>query len=159
MCARCHDASASESRLGPDLSVWPEKPSVAHLVESLLKPSSKIRQGYEPITIATSDGQILTGLLAEDRADSVVLRSLENDGQTRIIARADIEDRRQGEVSIMPGGLVNALGSKREFLDLVRYLVAIAEGGPEAASKFALRPRCWPPGPCRPTNPGSIMPG
>ncbi len=38
----------------------------------------------------------------------------------------------------MPGGLVNALGSKREFLDLIRYLAAIAEGGPEAASR--LRP-------------------
>ncbi|HEU5115429.1 MAG TPA: cytochrome c, partial [Isosphaeraceae bacterium] len=64
--------------------------------------------------------------------------SLENDGETRTIAKTDIEDRRQGEVSIMPGSLVNALGSKREFLDLVRYLVAIAEGGPEAASN--LRP-------------------
>ncbi len=91
MCAKCHDAVGGAPRLGPDLAVWSEKPPVAHLVESVLKPSATLRQGYEPVTIATTDGQIVTGLLAEDRPDAVVLRVVEKDGEARTIAKSDIE--------------------------------------------------------------------
>ena len=31
----------------------------------------------------------------------------------------------------MPPGLVNQLGSKEDFLDIVRFLMDINEGGPE----------------------------
>ena len=38
----------------------------------------------------------------------------------------------------MPAGLVNGLASRQQFLDLIRYLREIADGGPERAK--ALRP-------------------
>ena len=38
----------------------------------------------------------------------------------------------------MPAGLVNGLASRQQFLDLIRYLREIADGGPERAR--ALRP-------------------
>ena len=38
----------------------------------------------------------------------------------------------------MPAGLVNALASRQQFLDLLRYLMEIAEYGPSRAR--ALRP-------------------
>ena len=54
------------------------------------------------------------------------------------IPRARIEARRDGGPSLMPAGMVNALASRQQFLDLLRYLMEIAEQGPARAC--ALRP-------------------
>ena len=35
----------------------------------------------------------------------------------------------------MPAGLVNLLADRRQFLDLVRYLIEIAENGPARARR------------------------
>ena len=44
------------------------------IIASILEPSKSIKKGYEPVTIATDDGRTITGLIAEDRPDAVVLR-------------------------------------------------------------------------------------
>ena len=80
----------------------------------------------------------MTGLLAEERPDAVVLRDPGQDGKPVTIAKSRIEQRSKGGPSLMPAGLVNALGSRQQFLDLVRYLMEIAEHGPARAR--ALRP-------------------
>ena len=108
------------------------------LVESILEPSKVIKKGYEPVTIATDDGRTITGLLVEERPDAIVLRDPAQDGKPVAIARDRIEQRRDGGPSLMPAGLVNALASRQQFLDLLRYLMEIAEYGPARAR--ALRP-------------------
>ena len=97
-----------------------------------------IKKGYETVTIATDDGRTITGLLVEERPDAVVLRDPAQDGKPVTIARDRIEERRKDGPSLMPAGLVNALASRQQFLDLVRYLMEIAEYGPARAR--ALRP-------------------
>src|SRR5207244_2962424 len=52
--------------------------------------------------------------------------------------KSDIEERRRDGRSVMPTGLVNLLADRQQFLDLVRYLREIADGGP--AHALALRP-------------------
>ena len=84
---------------------------------------------------------MITGLLAEDRPDAVVLRDPIGDGRTITIPRDRIEARRDGGPSLMPVGLVNALASRQQFLDLLRYLMESAEYGPARAA------------PCGPTRP------
>ena len=137
-CARCHLAVASANPLGPDLARAGKEVTDAYLIESILSPSRAIKPGYETVTIARTDGTSITGLLAEDRAEAVVLRDPAQDGKLVAIARADIEARTNAGPSLMPAGLVNLLGSRQEFLDLVRYLREIADGGPARA--LALRP-------------------
>ena len=107
-----------------------------YLVESILDPSKAIKQGFETVTISTDDGRTLTGLLGQDRADAVVLRDPGQDGKPITIAKARIEERKDGGVSIMPAGLVNNLESRQQFLDLVRYLMEIAEKGPARAREL-----------------------
>ena len=80
----------------------------------------------------------MTGLLAEERPDAVVLRDPGQDGKPITIAKGRIEQRSNEGPSLMPAGLVNALASRQQFLDLVRYLMEIAEHGPARAR--ALRP-------------------
>ncbi len=140
-CTKCHvneKADAPAPTLGPDLAAVGKIASDAELVESILDPSKVIRKGYEPVTIATDDGRTITGLLAEERPDAIVLRDPAQDGKPVTIARTRIEQRRNGGPSLMPPGLVNALASRQQFLDLVRYLMEIAEYGPARAR--ALRP-------------------
>jgi putative heme-binding domain-containing protein len=137
-CAKCHAPDESTKQLGSDLSKIGKDVTTEFLIESVLTPSKAIKKGYETVAIATTDGRTITGLLAEDRADSVVLRDPARDGATVTIARRDIEGRVASAVSIMPAGLVNGLGSRGQFVDLVRYLREIADGGPDRAR--ALRP-------------------
>jgi putative heme-binding domain-containing protein len=140
-CTRCHvgeKADAPAPALGPDLAAIGKDTPAKDLIESILEPSKVIKKGYEPVTIATDDGRTITGLLVEDRPDVVVLRDPALDGKPVTITRDRIEQQRAGGPSLMPAGLVNALASRQQFLDLLRYLMEIAECGPARAR--ALRP-------------------
>jgi putative heme-binding domain-containing protein len=137
-CARCHSEARGAAPLGPDLARLGRTPIDVELVESILEPSKVVRQGYETIAIATSDGKSYTGLLVRDRPDVVEIRDLMHEGKLVSIARSSIEARRDGGPSLMPSGLVNQLGTRGEFLDLLRYVIAIVEEGPARAR--ALQP-------------------
>ena len=75
----------------------------------------------------------MTGRLVEDRPDAVVLRDPAPDGKLVTVAKRDIDERNDRGPSLMPAGLVNGLASRQQFLDLVRYLIEIADGGPARA--------------------------
>ena len=138
LCTGCHVQGKSEAGVGPDLTAPGKAMTGAELVEAILEPSKTIRQGYETITIVTKAGKTLTGRLVEERPDAVVVREPSAQSKPVTIAAADIDERHNKGPSLMPEGLVNQLGSRRDFLDLVRYLIAIAEGGPARAAE--LRP-------------------
>jgi putative heme-binding domain-containing protein len=137
-CTKCHPADESAARLGPDLAALGPRVADEYLVESLLVPSKAIPKGFETLVIATQDGKTVTGLLAEERADAVVIRDAAHDGRLVPIAKVQIEARNDQAPSLMPAGLVNVLASRQEFLDLLRYLMEIAAKGPERARQ--LRP-------------------
>ena len=90
------------------------------------------------MTIITDDGRTISGMVAEDRPDAVILREPAQAGKLVTISKDRIEQRANGRSSLMPAGLVNALASRQQFLDLVCYLLEIAEQGP------ARRERCDP---------------
>ena len=138
-CARCHVAEAGRGRaLGPDLGRLGPATTDAHLVESILEPSKVMARGFEPVTIARADGRVVVGLLDSEDAASVTLRDMSLEGRTVSIPRAEIEGRTVGTVSLMPGGLADQLAGREEFLDLIRYLREVADGGPDRARQ--LRP-------------------
>jgi putative heme-binding domain-containing protein len=132
-CARCHPCGDKGATLGPDLA-RPEKGTTdLHLLESVLHPSRVIRKGFENLTITTRKGTTYTGLLAREDNDAVVLRDLAQDGKLVTIPRRLIDERTTSKTSIMPGGLVNALADRQQFLDLLRFLIEVAEQGPVRA--------------------------
>ncbi len=138
-CAKCHAALDDASPpLGPDLTKLGKETALAHLVESILTPSKVIKTGFETLTLVTDDGKTLTGLLAEDSPDALVLRDLAQEGKRVRILKSHIDERSDKGPSLMPQGLVNQLASRAEFLDLVCYLAEIAREGPARAR--ALRP-------------------
>ncbi|MFI5455399.1 MAG: DUF6797 domain-containing protein [Isosphaerales bacterium] len=138
-CTKCHAAGDGRGdALGPDLAKLGKETTYAYLIESVLRPSKVIKKGFETVTIAITDGKSMIGLLVEDRADRVILRDPSQDGKQVTVAKRDIEERKDNGPSVMPASLVNGLTSRQQFLDLIRYLREIADGGSERAT--ALRP-------------------
>jgi putative heme-binding domain-containing protein len=140
MCTKCHTSenAGAKPSLGPTLASRGVLIADVDLVEAILEPSKTIKQGYETVKIVTNDGRVTSGLLAEERPDAVVLHDPLRGGSPVAIPKSQIEERAIRGPSIMPAGLVNALGSRQQFLDLVRYLMEIAEHGP--ARERDLRP-------------------
>jgi putative heme-binding domain-containing protein len=137
-CTKCHAVDGGPNFLGPDLTKLGPDATDEHLVESVLFPSKVIRKGFEAVTVATTDGKTATGLLAEDAVDKLVLRDGADPGRLIAVSKANVEQRTVSAVSLMPTGLANALADRQEFLDVIRYLIDIRDGGPARAK--ALQP-------------------
>ena len=127
-CATCH-ALDYGYQLGPHLTDARSEATHAHLVESILKPSAKIRDGYQSVTVVTADGEVLSGFLVSQTDDEVVLSLPSDKGAKRTVAKDDIDELLPQEQSTMPVGLVGQLEDRQAFLDLARFVFAISEGG------------------------------
>ncbi|MEO1980329.1 MAG: DUF6797 domain-containing protein, partial [Fuerstiella sp.] len=137
-CIKCHAVDGTSNSLGPDLTKLSEQKSATdeYVVTSLLKPSSEIRKGYEAIAVVTVDGRTQTGLLVSRNDDGVVLRDPARNGDRITITANEIDEILASKLSIMPAGIVNQLGGRQQFLDLVRYLLDMRDGGLDAARKL-----------------------
>ena len=141
-CSKCHTIGAAFNLpvLGPDLTRLEKATNgesfAASLVESILEPSKVIRKGFEPVVVQLTDGRTITGLFVEETDKTLVLRDVARIGESVTLAKSQIEERVTGKTSIMPAGQVNVLANRQQFLDLMAYLIAIAEGGPETAKQL-----------------------
>ena len=131
-CSKCHDPQAKGGkRLGPDLSSKRDGVNGAFLVESILKPSKVIRKGFEPLTVVTEDGLVVTGFVAKETKTHLTIREPAG-GKEIKIDKEEIADRKVRKISVMPAGLANQLLEKRSFLDVVRFLMEINGAGQNA---------------------------
>ncbi|MCE9546829.1 MAG: discoidin domain-containing protein [Planctomycetia bacterium] len=150
-CAACHSVGEQGDSIGPNLAKLDKKTSDASLVESILEPSKVIAPAYAATTIETKDGQVLTGILAQENAQQVLLRDTAHPEKTITIAKSDIADRQVAKLSVMPAGQVNQLAARRQFLDLVRYVIELRDGGSSRAQQ--LQPPPWVGGGAVPDQP------
>ena len=126
-CSKCHDPESGD-RLGPDLASKRTGVTDEFLIESILDPSKKIREGFEPLIVETEEGLVLTGFRVSDKDGKLTLREPAG-GKLIKIARKDIFEVMKSKVSAMPPGLVNQLASRQQFLDLAAFLMEINSGG------------------------------
>ena len=142
-CTKCHRHGAERAMLGPDLTKADEQVTGAYLVEALLNPSKTIKKGFEAITVQMVDGSTVTGLLVKEGVEGLTLRDASRDGAPITLPKSEIEERGVSRASIMPAGQMNQLTSRQQFLDLVRYLIEIAEGGPTRAKELQPAPALY----------------
>jgi len=132
-CQKCHSVSGAGGNIGPDLSaIGPSNP-IDYLVTSILEPDAAVKEHYATQIVITSDGLVVTGIVADENDNRIVLRTAE--GNDRSIPKADIEAREKGS-SLMPKGLIKFM-TRQELLDLVRFLSEL--GKPR--TPYALRSR------------------
>ena len=142
-CVSCHAIGGAGGRVGPDMTSIGASAPADYLVESLLYPNRKIKEGYHSILVTRKDGEEQMGILVRETSDELVLRDAT--GNEASIAKRQIQSRTTG-ASLMPSGLIDALG-QQEKLDLVRFLSELGKTGAFDASKgnvarvWALYPR------------------
>ncbi len=135
-CSRCHAVGSTMPKgLGPDLAAIGPAVSDEELVTSVLNPSKAIRQGFASIVVRSKDGQTRTGLLVERNSEKLVLRDVAS-GDLVNLPSNQIDEVRENQLSIMPTGQMNQLASRQQFLDLIRYLMEIRDGGARRASEL-----------------------
>ena len=135
-CANCH-APKEGQLIGPKLTARHDQTTDEYLVESVLHPSKDILKGYETATVLTFDGRMRTGVRVSEDEDNITLRDLANDGQLLKYRKEDLDDVMHSKTSSMPTGLVNNLQSRQQFLDLMRFLFTVSEGGEKALNELS----------------------
>lgn len=124
-CSTCHKVNGDGSETGPDLSQIGGKFDRTHLIEAVLEPSAQIPAEFRVTIVVTSDGRVFTGIGKEETADTITLE--EAGGHRRKIAKAEVEARQLGMVSLMPEGLAAGL-TPAEFTDLIAFLESLRTG-------------------------------
>jgi putative membrane-bound dehydrogenase-like protein len=121
-CVTCHTTADGQTPKGPHLVDIGKRYKADELVESILKPSAKIAQGYETYVFSTLDGRVFTGFVVSEGADAVLIR--EPTSVQRELKQAEIEARVQQRQSAMPEGLVANL-KPDQLADLLAYLQSL----------------------------------
>lgn len=81
LCIQCHIPGDETPKLGPDISRAGKDATDTYLVESLLFPSKVIKKGFETISVTTTAGKKITGLLASETAETLTLRDASDLGR------------------------------------------------------------------------------
>jgi putative heme-binding domain-containing protein len=121
-CSACHRVAGRGESIGPELSKIGEIRGPRDLVEALLFPSASLARGYESFNVATSEGQVYSGLLSRETASAIYLRTTER-AEIRV-DRDQIDELAPNATSIMPQGLDKTL-SAAELRDLVAFLQSL----------------------------------
>lgn len=120
-CKTCHQIDGAGGLAGPDLSRIGTRLSRAQILDSLLFPSKAIEPKYQVHAIATTTGEVHTGIVVERTATMLSIR----DAQDRRIdlSLGDVESIMPLPQSLMPEGLLRDL-TAQEAADLVDFLWA-----------------------------------
>ena len=126
LCQACHAIGGGGGLVGPDLVSIGSSAPLDYIVESLLEPAKKIKEGYHTTVVTTKAGGVVTGGLVRESGSELVLRMV--DGSERTIAASTVAKKEIAPVSLMPPGLTSML-RKDEFLDLVKFLSELGKEG------------------------------
>jgi putative heme-binding domain-containing protein len=118
ICGKCHTLFGQGGKIGPDLTTY-KRDDLHGMLLNVLSPSAEIREGFENFIARTTDGRTITGLIADQDTNVVVLRGA--DGQNVSLTRDEIEDLAASRNSLMPDGQLKDL-SDQQIRDLFAYL-------------------------------------
>jgi putative heme-binding domain-containing protein len=118
-CVSCHAIKGKGGQLGPELGGLATHMVTEGILESLLKPSRQIKQGYESVVITLKNKEVRVGTLHRKTPSEVLLRDAA--GKITSVPGNQIATIDSSGVSIMPPGLTNSL-RRDELLDLLHYL-------------------------------------
>ncbi|MCI0358170.1 MAG: c-type cytochrome [Planctomycetaceae bacterium] len=119
-CGKCHILFAQGGKIGPDLTGY-KRDDLRGMLLNVVHPSAEIREGFENYIVRTVDGRTLTGFIADQDANVIVLRGA--DGHNLSLPRDEIGDLRASRESLMPAGQLKQW-SDQQVRDLFAYLRA-----------------------------------
>jgi putative heme-binding domain-containing protein len=132
LCAQCHKIYGEGQDVGPDVTSN-GRASFEQLLSNVFDPSLVIGPGYQAVTVVTTRGRLLTGLLVEDSPLRVVLKL--QGGKQEVVPRKQVEEVTVSNTSLMPEGIEKQL-RPQEIADLFAFLALDRPPGDPAARKI-----------------------
>jgi putative heme-binding domain-containing protein len=137
LCGQCHKIYGEGQDVGPDLT-GNGRASFEQLVSNVFDPSLVIGAAYQATSVTTTQGRVLTGLLVEDNARRVVLKT--QGGKLETVPRDQVEEITVSPVSLMPEGIEKQL-KPQEIADLFAFLTLDRPPGDPGARKIPGAPK------------------
>lgn len=134
-CYKCHAIGSAGGQVGPNMISLGASSQMDYIVESLLRPDAKIKEGYHGINVLTDDGKVHTGIPVRETGNSLILRNAED--QEISIPLDQIEDRAQAR-SLMPDGSIDSLTTD-EIVHLSAFLGSLGKGEYAIGSERVVR--------------------
>lgn len=119
-CSGCHRVEGVGRELAPNLVAMQSRGADAILL-GVLDPNREVLPAFVAHTAVTSDGRVLTGIVAAQSETSVTLRAA--DGTDHLLPREDIDSLASTGRSLMPEGFERAVDPKG-MADLLAYLMS-----------------------------------
>ena len=125
-CFSCHRIGETGGEIGPELSRICTERTPAQIAESLLWPNRKVAPEYQPVKVATKDGEIMSGYVVDSESTELVL-ALRDPATRKVtqVSRDEIESQ-SNSLSLMPMGLIESL-NRADQADLLHFLVGIGQ--------------------------------
>jgi putative heme-binding domain-containing protein len=101
-----------------------------YIVESVLQPSLKVKEGYHSVTFRLKDGNLVTGIAANETDREVTVRMAASE---QVLAKDTIAGRDIVAGSLMPMGLADLLPAEDQA-HLYAFLSQLGKPGPFDAS-------------------------
>lgn len=137
-CTACHAIGGAGGKVGPDMTSIGASAPLDYLVESVLLPGAKVKEGYHSVVVETRDGRTLMGRLVSSGGGNVVLGLAS--GETITLADEAVI-KRTDSGSLMPANLIASLDEQQQ-LDLFKFLSQLGRPGEFDATK-SRSPRVW----------------
>lgn len=123
-CILCHRYDAEGGATGPDLTQLAGRFALKDMAEAVVDPNKVVPDLFRATVIETKSGQVYTGRIASETADSVtIITNPEDATKFQTIPIAEIETRTVSMTSQMPKDLLKSL-NQDEVLDLMAYLLS-----------------------------------
>jgi len=118
VCAACHILNGEGAKNGPELT-GSGRDNLDYLLQNILDPSATVPLEYQLVTLDMKDGRSLSGFIRSRTERIVVLQTL---AEAVSLSTGDITRTERSTLSLMPEGLLDALGEK-DVRDLIGYLM------------------------------------
>ena len=135
-CGICHKLFGEGNSIAPDLT-GADRKNTDYLLTQIVEPSVYIRPEYMAYQAQLKDDTVVDGLMVESTSSAVTL--VDRNNERHAIARAQIRELKESQVSLMPEGILEGL-SPENVMNLFAYLqadapISTAGSRPTPASK------------------------
>jgi len=119
-CAACHKLYGEGGQIGPDLTGG-DRHKLTYLLENILDPSAIVPADYRMSVFKLKDGRTITGVIPQQTERTVTIQT---PAERLTVERAQIAEQQQLPMSLMPEGLLTALGEEN-VIHLIAYLQSL----------------------------------
>ena len=119
-CSQCHLMQGKGGFIASNLTSYGRNRGVDEILKAITTPDIPLAPSSQVVTVTTSTGQRLTGVLRNEDNFNLELQS--EDGRYHFLARSDVKDVHYTGHSLMPRDYATRL-SPKELNDIVSFLI------------------------------------